>query len=153
MTKLPLLLLFLFTIESVQGQQSISACYSCNFPIIGWFGTQLKLNDDHSFDYLFHGDLFHDHIDGTYKIEGNIIKLTYSEERDTIEIIGKDTLGNLDSFQIHVPENNAVNFRPSKLKIQGARLILYDRKGKRIRRKMNAREKWRKYYFVKVPCE
>lgn len=67
MTKLPLLLLFLFTIESVQGQQSISACYSCNFPIIGWFGTQLKLNDDHSFDYLFHGDLFHDHIDGTYK--------------------------------------------------------------------------------------
>jgi GDP-D-mannose dehydratase len=62
-------------------------------------------------------------------------------------------MGNLDSFQIHVPENNAVNFRPSKLKIQGARLILYDRKGKRIRRKMNAREKWRKYYFVKVPCE
>ena len=153
MTKSFFLFLFLFTVESVQSQQSISACYSCNFPIIGWFGTRLKLNDDHSFDYLFRGDLYHDHIDGTYEIEGNTIKLTYREERDTIEIIGMDTLGNLDSFQIHVPENNAVNFRPSKLKIQGARLILYDRKGKRIRRKMNAREKWRKYYFVKVPCE
>lgn len=153
MTKLPLLLLFLFTIESVQGQQSISACYSCNFPIIGWFGTQLKLNDDHSFDYLFHGDLFHDHIDGTYEIEGNFIKLTYRKERDSIEMIGMDTLGNLDSFQIHVPENNPVNFRSSKLKIQGERLILYDREGKRIRRKMNAREKWRKYYFVLIPCE
>ena len=153
MTKLSFFLLCLFTIESVQGQQSISACYSCNFPIIGWFGTQLKLNDDHSFDYLFHGDLYHDHIDGTYEIEGNLIKLTYREERDTIEIIGIDTLGNIDSFQIHVPENNAVNFRPSKLKIQGERLILYNQEGKRIRRKMNAEEKWRKYYFVKIHCE
>jgi hypothetical protein len=153
MTKLSLFFLFLFTIESVLGQQSISACYSCNFTIIGWFGTRLKLNDDHSFDYLFQGDLFHDHIDGTYEIEGNLIKLNYKEERDSIEYTGIDSLGNSHTFLFHIPENNAVNFRPSKLKIQGARLILYDQEGKMIRRKMNAREKWRKYYLIKIPCE
>jgi len=153
MTKLSFFFLFLFTIESAQGQESMSACYSCNFPIIGWFGTQLNLKDDHRFDYLFHGDLYHDQIDGTYEIEGDIIKLNYREVRDSIEITGMDTLGHLHSFQFHVPENNAVNFRPSKLKIQGSRLILYDQEGKIVRRKMNAREKWRKYYLIKIPCD
>jgi hypothetical protein len=153
MTKLSFFFLFLFTIESAQGQESMSACYSCNFPIIGWFGTQLNLKDDHRFDYLFHGDLYHDQIDGTYEIEGNIIKLNYREVRDSIEMTGMDTLGNLHRFQFHVPENNAVNFRPSKLKIQGAKLIIYDQEGKMVRRKMNAREKWRKYYLVKIPCD
>lgn len=153
MTKLSFIFLFLFTIESVQGQESTSACYSSNFPIIGWFGTELNLKNDHRFDYLFHGDLYHDQIDGTYEIEGNIIKLNYREVRDSIEIKSMDTLGHLHSFQFHVPENNAVNFRPSKLKIQGSRLILYYQEGKRIRRKMNAREKWRKYYLIKIPCD
>ncbi len=153
MIKFCLIFLLVLNFESVNCQNSISGCYSSNFAIIGWFGTQIKFNDDKSFEYLFAGDLFYDKINGTYEIVKNQIILNYTKNTDSLEITMSDSTGNLVTSRFPMFENNAANHRPSKLRIKGERLVIYDRKGKIVHRKMNSREKWRKYYLVKHPCD
>ena len=153
MLKFCFVFLLLLKFESVISQNSITGCYSSNFAIIGWFGTQLKLNEDKSFDYLYAGDLFYDKISGTYEILNNELILNFAETTDSLEIMLKDSSGNVISRRFPVPENNAANQRPSKLKIKDHRLIIFDQDGKMVRRKMNSREKWQKYYLVKIPCD
>jgi hypothetical protein len=153
MIRFCLIFIFLIKLKSVNCQNSITGCYSSNFAIIGWFGTQIKFNDDKSFEYLFAGDLFYDKITGTYVVAKNQIILNYQKDIDSLEITITDSTGNLIPYKFLMPENSAINYRPSKLKIKGNRFLIYDRKGKIIRRKMNSREKWQKYYLVKITCE
>lgn len=153
MIKFCFIFLLLLNFESVNSQTTINGCYSSNFAIIGWFGTQIKLNDDKSFEYLFSGDLFYDKIGGTYEIVKEQIILNYKKNTDTLKITMSDSTGNLVTHRFPMPDNSAANNRPSKLKLKGSRLIIYDGRGKIVRRKMNSREKWRKYYLIKIPCE
>lgn len=106
-----------------------------------------------SFEYLFAGDLFYDKITGTYEKVNNQIILNYPKNTDSLEITMSDSTGNLVTHRFPMPENNATNHRPSKLKTKGNKLVIYDQNGKIVRRKMNAREKWQKYYLIKIPCE
>lgn len=151
--KFCLLLLFVFSFSIVKSQDSLAGCYYSNFAIIGWFGTQIKLNDDKSFEYVFSGDLFHDKTSGTYELNKDCIILNFKQNTDSLQLSFSDSTGNLITSKIPVPENPASQFRPSKLKIKKDKLVIYDRLGKRVRRKMNARERWQKYYLVKHQCE
>jgi len=138
---------------SVNCQSSLLGCYVSNFAIIGWFGTNLELNEDKSFTYLFAGDLYYDKIEGTYELVKNEVILTYPACTDSLEISFRDSIGNLVSRKFPLPENNAANYRPSKLRIKRNKLVIYDQHGKRVCRKMNSREKWQKYFLVKTPCD
>lgn len=153
MIKFCLLFLLVFNFSIVKSQNSITGCYSSNFAIIGWFGTHLKLNDDDSFEYLFVGDLFYDKTGGTFEVSRNNIILHFKQITDSLEISLRDSTGNIFTSKLPTPENNAANYRPSQLKIKNTRLIIYNRNGKRVRRKMNSRERWQKYYLVKHTCE
>jgi hypothetical protein len=145
------ILLVLYT-SDVFSQNSIKGCYSSNFPIIGWFATEIKFNEDKSFDYLFAGDLYYDKIKGTYDVVKNEIFLNFPKITDSLDITMSDSLGNLITHRFPVPKNNAANFRPSRLRIKNEKLLVFDQKGHRIKRKMNARERWQSYYLIKSTC-
>jgi len=153
MKKTILVLISLFSCVAGKSQEVVSGCYASNFPIIGWFAAEITFNEDQSFEYLFAGDLYYDKIGGKYERIDNQIHLKYEEIRDTLEIPYTDSLGNLKLISLVKPENNASNFRPSKLVIKNEKLLLIDGDGRKIRRKMNANERWQKYFFVKYPCE
>lgn len=153
MIKFCLLILLALNFTNVKSQNSITGCYSSNFAIIGWFGTHIKINEDKSFEYLFAGDLFYDKTYGTLDLNKNLIILNFNKNTDSLEISLRDSTGNITAYKFPAPENNAAQNRPSKLKIKKDRLIIYDRNGKRVRRKMNSRERWQKYYLVKHQCD
>ncbi len=153
MIKFCLLLFLVFNFSIVKSQNSIAGCYSSNFAIIGWFGTNIKLNDDKSFEYLFSGDLFYDKTVGTFDVYKNCIILNFKQNTDSLQISFSDSTGNLTTSKFPKPENNSAQNRPSKLKIKKNKLIIYDRQGKRVRREMNSKERWQKYYLVKHQCE
>jgi hypothetical protein len=153
MKKTILVLISLFSCVAGKSQEVVSGCYASNFAIIGWFAAEITFNEDQSFEYLFAGDLYYDKIGGKYELIDHQIHLKYEEIRDTLEIPYTDSLGNLKLISLVKPVNNASGFRPSKLRIKKDKLIVFDQDGKRIRRKMNANERWQKYFFVKHPCE
>lgn len=140
------------SLGDVFGQNSIQGCYSSNFPIIGWFSTEIKFNEDKSFDYVFAGDLYYDKIQGKYEMVENDIFLYFPNNSDSLDISVKDSLGNLITHRFPAPKNNAVNFRPSKLRIKNEKLLIFDQKGRRIKRKMNSKDKWQSYYLTKSNC-
>ena len=152
MKNLILSFIFLVNLISIKSQKEITGCFGSNFAIIGWFGAKIKFNEDQSFEYLFHGDLYYDKVNGTYKIDGKDILLHYEERMDTLEIPFTDALGNEENIKLMMPINNASGFRPSKLRMKNKKLILFDPDGKCIRWKMNAYERWKRYFWVKFPC-
>jgi len=149
-----LYLIFTGVLISAYGfsQDSIPGCYSSNFAIIGWFGTHLKLNQDSTFEYLFAGDLFYDKASGIYTRDKNTVFLTFDKPlRDSLKLEFKDSLGVVSKYTIVKPANVAEKSRPSKLYYRNEKLFLYDNSGKRIRKKMDAENKRRKYYLLRHP--
>lgn len=136
----------------VFSQNSIQGCYSSNFSIIGWFATEIKFNEDKSFDYLFAGDLYYDKLQGKYEMVENDIFLYFPNNSDSLDISVTDSTGNLITHRFPAPKNIASNFRPSKLRIKNEKLLIFDQKGRRIKRKMNSKEKWQSYYLTKSNC-
>ncbi|MEN9999847.1 MAG: hypothetical protein RI922_2837 [Bacteroidota bacterium] len=147
------LFFFLFYCTNAACQNSIAGCYSSNFAIIGWFVTSIKLNEDKSFEYLFAGDLFYDKTTGTYVVNKKRIILTFKQNTDSLHLTFTDSTGTKFTSHFPKPENISANQRPSSLKIKRNKLIIYDDQGKRIRRKQNARERWKNYFLVKHQCE
>jgi hypothetical protein len=153
MKNLILSFIFLVNLISTKSQKVITGCYGSNFAIIGWFGAKITFNEDQSFDYLFAGDLYYDKINGTYNVKGKDILLHFDEHIDTLEIPFTDSLGYNEVLKLIMPKNNASGFRPSKLRMKKEKLILFEADGKRIRWKMNANERWKRYFWVGYPCE
>lgn len=150
--KLYLICASFFIVGYEFSQDSITGCYSSNFAVVGWFGTHLRLNQDSTFDYLFAGDLFYDKAHGTYLREKNTVVLMFNKPlNDSLKLRLKDSLGIISEYVVARPTNISEKFRPSKLRYCSGKLFLYDKVGRRIRKKMNSEEKKRAYYLLRHP--
>ena len=67
----------LLIISACNTTKNISGVYRSNFPIIGFFGTQINLKSDSTFSYRMRGDMMGDTANGKYKVSDRFIILSY----------------------------------------------------------------------------
>lgn len=87
------LLIFIVGSLKLAGQEKLFGHYRSNVADLGFFVTEIQLNNDYTFDYKFSGDLVHQKKSGTFKlIDNQIIQLTFNKKNET-----KDTISDVYS--------------------------------------------------------
>lgn len=126
------LIIFLIII-SCKTDRDLAGKYRTNFPDLGFFMTEIYLNSDSSFQYVFSGDLIHTELDGIYKVCANTLYLRFNFLKEDFETTVFDSTGNslnqfFSDFQnIHVYElknENGIEYH-LKYRISGDKLKPY----------------------------
>jgi len=168
-----LLVLFITIHVTIFSQSKIVGTYFNNVAINGFFGEELTLNGDSTFNYYTGGDMSHQYGSGKYLIKKNIIVLHFNKvdygNIDSLISKGKityrafDSIGNkilekknpkLNQFDkllnLEILDINDILVDTMSFIIRGEKLLCIGNNG-RIIRKVPALSKRRKYFIWGEP--
>jgi hypothetical protein len=137
-------LVLTLTITSCKTSRKVVGVYRTNFPSLGFFMTQIDLNNDSTFHYIFSGDLTHVELDGKYKINDKRLYLRFDKLKEEYKTLvfgteeNPDTVLNFEDWQnshtYDLKIENGIEYH-LKYRIDGDKLKSYNIETEKIVRK------------------
>ena len=128
--KIQLLVILAFLIQSFAfSQENIFGLYNNNVASGGFFGEELKLNEDSTFNYYSGGDLIHTYGKGNFVIRGKQLTLLFHRNNygniDSLIAKGKITQHAFDSLYKQLSSNFNLE-KPEELNNKDSRKVLFE---------------------------